>query len=85
VALVQLNLHVPKDRERLLGRLESTARRLGRPKNQVVLDAIERYLEEQERASRQEGGLRLPVLHLGVVEPFVRADLYEDDDEEEAP
>jgi hypothetical protein len=79
---MQLNLHVPKDRERLLGRLESTARRLGRPKNQVVLDAIERYLEEQEGGSRQVGGLCLPVLHLGVVQPFVRADLYEDEDEE---
>lgn len=79
---MQLNLHVPKDRERLLGRLESAARRLGRPKNQVVLDAIERYLEEQESGTQHGGGLRLPVLHLGVVQPFVRADLYEDDGEE---
>jgi hypothetical protein len=79
---MQLNLHVPKDRERLLGRLDAAARRLGRPKNQVVLDAIERYLEDQESSSRREGGLRLPVLHLGAVEPWVRADLYEDDDEE---
>jgi hypothetical protein len=80
---MQLNLHVPKDRERLLGRLESASRRLGRPKNQVVLDAIERYLEEQDGGSqRAKGGLVLPVLHLGV-RPFRRADAYLDDDEEE--
>ena len=81
---MQLNLHVPKDRERLVGRLESAARRLGRPKNQVVLDAIERYLEEQDRGSQgPEGGLVLPKLHLGV-RPFRRADIYADDDEEDA-
>jgi hypothetical protein len=80
---MQLNLHVPKDRERLLGWLDSAARRLGRPKNQVVLDAIERYLEEHDGGSRRaKGGLVLPVLHLGV-RPFRRADAYLDDDEEE--
>lgn len=77
---MQLNLHVPKDRERLLGRLEVAARRLGRPKNQVVLDAIERYLEEQDGASaRAKEPLNLPVLHLGVMTPFRRADLYLDE------
>jgi hypothetical protein len=78
---MQLNLHVPKDRERLLGRLESAARRLGRPKNQVVLDAIERYLEEQDGGSqRAKGELHLPALHLGV-RPFTRADIYDDEDD----
>jgi hypothetical protein len=78
---MQLNLHVPKDRERLLGRLEVAARRLGRPKNQVVLDAIERYLEEQEGGPQgPDGGLSLPVLHLGV-KPFRRADIYEDEED----
>jgi hypothetical protein len=80
---MQLNLHVPKDRERLLGRLESAARRLGRPKNQVVLDAIERYLEEQDGGSQRTAGeFHLPALHLGV-RPFRRADVYLDDDEED--
>jgi hypothetical protein len=74
---MQLNLHVPKDRERLLGRLEATARRLGKPKNQVVLDAIERYLEEQDGGSRRAGeGLQLPKLRLGFVGPLRRADIY---------
>jgi hypothetical protein len=82
---MQLNLHVPKDRERLLGRLDSAARRLGKPKNQVVLDAIERYLEEQDGGSRQATGeLRLPALHLGPMKPWHRADLYVEE-EEEAP
>jgi hypothetical protein len=75
---VQLNLHVPKDRERLLGRLEAAARRLGRPKNQVVLDAIERYLEEEAGGARRpSGGLQLPKLHLGNAAPWERADLYD--------
>jgi len=78
---MQLNLHVPKDRERLIGRLEVAARRLGRPKNQVVLDAIERYLEEQGGGpQRPAGGLRLPVLRLGV-KPFRRADIYDDEED----
>ena len=78
---MQLNLHVPKDRERLLGRLETTARRLGRPKNQVVLDAIERYLEEQDGGSGRAGELQLPALHLGAMVPWRRADLYLDEEE----
>ena len=76
---MQLNLHVPKDRERLLGRLESAARRLGRPKNQVVLDALERYLEEQDGGRSPVAGGLIPVFHLGGVAPFERADLYDDE------
>ena len=74
---MQLNLHVPKDRESLLGRLEGTARRLGRPKNQVVLDAIEHYLDEGE-AHLPGGRMEIPVFHLGAVAPFSRADLYDE-------
>jgi len=76
---VQLNLHVPKDRERLLGRLDSAARRLGRPKSQLVLDALERYLEEQDGRSPAGAGAPIPVFHLGGVAPFERADLYDDE------
>lgn len=77
---MQLNLHVPKNRERLLGRLESAARRLGRPKNQVVLDAIERYLKEDEsdRQHRADQG-GIPVFHMGAITPFKRADIYADE------
>lgn len=77
---MQLNLHVPKDRERLLGRLERAAHRLGRPKNQVVLDAIERYLEEdpgERRPKAEQSGL--PVFHMGTIAPFRRADIYRDE------
>jgi hypothetical protein len=74
---VQLNVHVPKERERLLGRLEGAARRLGKPKNQVVLDAIERYLaDEEEGPGAAAGTVGIPVFHLGDVAPFTRADLY---------
>lgn len=76
---MQLNLHVPKDRERLLGRLDGIARRLGRPKNQVVLDAIERYLDEEDTGRRPMGGDGVvPRFHLGRVEDFERGDLYAD-------
>jgi hypothetical protein len=76
---VQLNVHVPKERERLLGRLEAAARRSGRPKNQVVLDAIERYLED-DGAGRPGAAERIhiPVFDMGEMAPFVRADLYEE-------
>jgi hypothetical protein len=76
---VQLNVHVPKERERLLGRLEGAARRLGRPKNQVVLDAIERYLEDDGagRPGATERA-RIPVFDMGEMAPFMRADLYEE-------
>jgi hypothetical protein len=74
---VQLNLHVPKDRELLVGRLESAAHQLGRPKNQIVLDAIERYLEDgDDRRVVDHGGI--PVFHMGTIAPFRRADLYAD-------
>ena len=76
---MQLNLHVPKDRERLVARLEAAARRLDRPKNQVVLDAIERYLEETDGVEQRAAGeFRLPVFHMGGVYPFKRADLYDE-------
>jgi hypothetical protein len=76
---MQLNLHVPKDRERLLGRLERAARLRGKPKSQVVLDALERYLEEDAGDAGSPGEtMRLPVYHMGVIEPFRRADIYGD-------
>ena len=79
---MQLNLHVPRDRERLLGQLEVAARRLGRPKSQVVLDALEQWLEMQGGgAERMDGTLDLPKLHLGVITPFRRADIYLGDEE----
>ncbi len=77
---MQLNVHVPRDRERLLRRLEAAARRLGRPKNQVVLDALERYLgDEDDRRDHAVGNLAVPVFHMGAIPPFRRADLYADE------
>jgi hypothetical protein len=42
---VQLNVHVPKEREHLLGELERVAEELNRTKSQLVLDAVESYLK----------------------------------------
>jgi hypothetical protein len=76
---VQLNVHVPKDRERLVARLEAAARRLDRPKNQVVLDAIERYLQEADGLGPRTGGeFRMPTFHLGAIGPLRRADIYDE-------
>jgi hypothetical protein len=80
---MQLNLHVPKDRERLVGRLDAAARRLGRPKSQIVLDALERYLDADEGGPAwQIGQSVVPVFHLGEMPPFRRADLYDDGTED---
>jgi hypothetical protein len=75
---VQLNVHVPREREALIARLDHAARRLGRPKNQVVLDAIERFLAAsalEEGVGRIEG---IPTFHMGAGAPFTRGDVYAD-------
>jgi hypothetical protein len=41
---VQLNIYVPQDKEHLVLRLDEVAKALGRPKNEMVLEALERFL-----------------------------------------
>ena len=67
---MQLNIYVPKERRRLLEELDSTARRTGRPKNDLVLEAVERFLDELRP--------QWQVFHMGGVEVPSRADLYEE-------
>ena len=71
---MQLNIHVPKDRENVVAELEAEARSSGKPKSQIVLDAVAAYLRPRPR---RRAAPKLPVWHLGVAQ-FTRADLYEE-------
>ena len=62
---MQLNIHVPKDREGVVRDLEAEAASSGRPKNQIVLDALAAYLKPRRRRGKVP---ELPVWHLGVTE-----------------
>jgi hypothetical protein len=65
---VQLNLYIPKEKAQLLRALEAAARAWGRPKNEIVLEALERYLA----GTAPEPG----IYSLGEVKPFRRYQLY---------
>lgn len=66
---MQLNVYVPEKRGRLLRLLDALSKRTGRPKNELVLDALERYLGEEK--------VELGKHDLGRVKIGRRADLYE--------
>lgn len=66
---MQLNIYVPKEKEALLKALDTVARASGKPKNELVLEALEKYLA---LAAPEPG-----CFSLGAVKPFHRADLYE--------
>jgi hypothetical protein len=65
---MQLNIYVPKEKEDVIEALDRAARRTGRPKNELALEALEAYL----------GGApgELGVFHLGSVTFPSRDDLY---------
>lgn len=66
---MQLNVYVPKDKVGVVKLLEETAKKTGRQKNELVLDALERYLGRTRP--------QLPAYHLGGA-PFSREELYEE-------
>lgn len=67
---MQLNVYVPKDKEPLLGELDSAAKRTGRAKNELVLEALERFLREERPQWR--------TFNLGGFEMPSRAEIYEE-------
>ncbi|MDI3280732.1 MAG: hypothetical protein QJR13_05115 [Bacillota bacterium] len=67
---MQLNIYIPKEKSDLLTKLEQTAKITGRPKNELILEALERYLPSV-------APLALGRFDLGEVKPASRADLYE--------
>jgi metal-responsive CopG/Arc/MetJ family transcriptional regulator len=66
---MQLNIYVPSQKSRLLRELDEASRRTGRPKNELVMEALERYLP----TTRPTLGRH----RLGEVKGWHRRDLYE--------
>ncbi|MBE3583440.1 MAG: hypothetical protein IMX01_04940 [Limnochordaceae bacterium] len=67
---MQLNLYVPADKQHLLNVLETVSKTTGRPKNEIVLAALEQHLTTLTPSVGQ--------FHLGKVKSWVRSDLYEE-------
>jgi hypothetical protein len=65
---VQLNIYVPKSRAELLAALDRISRESGQQKNELVLEALERFLQQRPRA--------LGSYNLGAIIPWTRGDLY---------
>lgn len=68
--MMQMNIYVPKSKEALLAALERAAGQVGRPKNELVLEALEQYLAKGEKSAE------IPLFRLGTIEPGAREELY---------
>lgn len=66
---MQLNIYVPKEKEELIAVLDQAARVTGRPKNELVLEALERYLPTATPG--------LGKFSLGAVKSTRRVEVYE--------
>lgn len=67
---MQLNIYVPKDKAWIVQALDETAKRTGRQKNDLVLEALEAHLPREPR--------RLKVFDLGVFEVPSREEIYQE-------
>ncbi len=67
---MQLNIYIPKEKGHILASLEKVAEATGRPKNEIVLEALELYLP---KASRKSPG----TFSLGRIKTTSRRDVYE--------
>lgn len=65
---MQLNVYVPKEKAEVMERLAQVARRTGKQKNQLVLEALEAYLASERP--------QLGVFHLGHLDLPTREELY---------
>ena len=72
VVIVQLNIYVPQDKAHLVLRLGEVSKALGRPKNEMVLEALERFLAVNRVP------VALPVRRGKVVGSLSREDIYRD-------
>lgn len=73
---MQLNIHVPREREAVIAELEAEATASGKPKNQIVLDALTAYLRRRHGYGGRKPRLR--TWNLGTPGELRRADLYEE-------
>lgn len=67
---MQLNVYVPKEKTGLVEELDRTAKRTGRAKNELVLEALERFLREHRP--------KFEPAHLGVFEMPTREEIYKE-------
>ncbi len=74
---MQLNIYVPKDREPTLRHLDRVSRRVGRPKSELVLAAIDAYLDAIDGEGRSGSQRALRTFDLGRGEVPARSELYE--------
>lgn len=70
---MQLNVYVPKNRRGIVRLLDAASKQRGRPKNDLVLEAIERFLRT---TAVTHAAPRLGRYHLGSVRTGRRGDLY---------
>ncbi len=68
---MQLNIYVPKEKSAILAALEQTAEVTGRPKNELVMEALERYLPTVAPVTLEK-------FSLGETRSIRRADIYEE-------
>ena len=73
---MQLNIHVPRDREAVIAELEAEAAATGKAKNQIVLDALVAHLRARRRRGRRKPQLR--TWNLSATGELRRANLYEE-------
>lgn len=67
---MQLNIYIPKEKASILLALDRIAETTKRPKNELVLEALERYLPGATTGT-------LKKFSLGTVNSIRRADIYE--------
>lgn len=67
---MQLNIYIPKEKSSVLAALDRIAEMTKRPKNEIVLEALERYLPAVAPTMLGE-------YSLGKISKVSRADLYE--------
>ncbi len=69
---MQLNIYVPHDKAHVVDALERAAKITGRPKNEIVLDALERHLKSFRPP--------LQFFRLGALRGITRRELYGEDE-----
>lgn len=67
-----VNIYVPKDKQDIVRKLDAAARALGRPKNELVIEALEKYLRTNSPT------VRLGKYPTRVIGSLSRTDIYGD-------
>ena len=70
---MQFNIYVPEQRKAVIVRLGEFASRTGRPRNEIVLEALEKFLTDQAVPT-----VKLGIFSLGETSLESRGELYEE-------